>query len=373
MNFIDTLTAVELVIESGEVPLIIGESGIGKTALIKKLCKKNNYYNITIDGNMLKEGEIGGLPTVEEYSVIIDGQEVKRKRTIYAVHTKLQEIDQIVAKEPEKLILLFIDEINRCEHTVQQELMNIILNREINNYRLPKNIIVAAAMNPSNKYDEFTNSDYQVVDMDAAQENRFVWLSMESDINSWLDWGIKEGNIHEDVLEFLSSFSNNLHTPNSTDTVKATPRSWERVSKAYRVYLEKKNEIPARVFQAVLKGNVGVSIAQEFYGFIENNKNPLIKPMEIFKGDRLDNELIMKVKKETHSRLYMTAKNVINYINNLEYRKKEIKLFIEFLNHYPTDLKLAIMKELKQDYGNSVYNDFILEEDFIESFFKIYN
>lgn len=28
-------------------------------------------------------------------------------------------------------VLLFIDELNRCEHAVQQELMNLILNREI--------------------------------------------------------------------------------------------------------------------------------------------------------------------------------------------------------------------------------------------------
>ena len=35
MNFKDTLISAELVLETGEVPLIIGESGIGKTALAK--------------------------------------------------------------------------------------------------------------------------------------------------------------------------------------------------------------------------------------------------------------------------------------------------------------------------------------------------
>ena len=37
-------------------------------------------------------------------------------------------------------VLLFIDEINRCEHTVQQELMNLILNREINGYKLHNDV-----------------------------------------------------------------------------------------------------------------------------------------------------------------------------------------------------------------------------------------
>ena len=65
MNFIETLKSVDLVLATGEVPLVVGESGIGKTALAKQLAKENNYSLVVIDGNLLKEGEIGGLPTVE--------------------------------------------------------------------------------------------------------------------------------------------------------------------------------------------------------------------------------------------------------------------------------------------------------------------
>ena len=43
MNFIDTLKSVELVLASGDVPLVVGESGIGKTALAKKLSRKIQY------------------------------------------------------------------------------------------------------------------------------------------------------------------------------------------------------------------------------------------------------------------------------------------------------------------------------------------
>ena len=39
MNFIDTLKSVDLILSTGEVPLIVGESGIGKTALANKLAK----------------------------------------------------------------------------------------------------------------------------------------------------------------------------------------------------------------------------------------------------------------------------------------------------------------------------------------------
>ena len=60
MNYSDTLKSVDLVLATGEVPLIVGETGIGKTALAKELAEVNDWSLIVIDGNLLKEGEIGG-------------------------------------------------------------------------------------------------------------------------------------------------------------------------------------------------------------------------------------------------------------------------------------------------------------------------
>ncbi|MBC8059857.1 MAG: AAA family ATPase [Clostridiaceae bacterium] len=374
MKFNEALMCVELIIESDAVPLLIGESGIGKTALIKKLGEKNDFYIINIDGNMLKEGEIGGLPTVEDYFLNIDGEEVRLKRTVYAVHTKLQEIQKVLSKTPEKTILLFIDEINRCEHSVQQELMNIILNREINGFKILKQVKVVAAMNPSSKYDAFSHTDYQVIDMDPAQEDRFVWIELESDARAWIAWGMdSEGfNIHQDILNFISSFPDCLHTPFSKEMVKATPRSWERVSNFYKVYLKRKNEISNSVFYNVIKGNVGASIAQEFINFLENNKNPIMTPSEIFTGVQLQQEIIDKIKGENHSRLYLVAKNVFQYLKNLEDRSEEVNMFAKLLQFYPPDLKLAIMREIKELYADTLYTDFLMNEVFIEGYFTTY-
>lgn len=381
MNFIEALMSVELVLESGGVPLLIGESGIGKTALISRLCDKNRYHCITIDGNLLKEGEIGGLPTVEEYSVRNGNNSIIRKRTVYAVHTKLQEIDEVIDKDPSSQILLFIDEINRCEHSVQQELMNIILNREINGYKLPFAVKVAAAANPSNKYDSYRESEYQVVDMDPAQENRFVWIEMESDVKSWIKWGMQdnnlgggnqETNIHKDILEFISTFPDYLHTPYSQEMIKATPRSWERVSNAYRLYLDKQGEVPQNIFYNVVKGNVGVSIAQEFCTYIDEKKQSFITPQEIFSKDYIDEELESLVGRETHIRLYLIARNALQYLKD-NHNGNEIRIFSEFLKLYPVDLRLGIMKEIKANYSGSLYNDFLEEDTFLEAFFAIYN
>lgn len=371
MNFIDTLKSVDLVLSTGEVPLIIGESGIGKTALAKEIAQNHNWSLIVINGNLLKEGEIGGLPTIESYTGFNYKQDkVEKKTTVYAVHHKLREIDDEISKG--KTVLLFIDEINRCEHTVQQELMNLILNREINGYQLPEGVKIVAAMNPSSKYG--ADFDYQVVDMDAAQENRFVWLHMEPDYNQWLDWAITAG-IEQKVIEFISTFPDYLHKLNEND-IRATPRSYERISGIYKIYKEKKDAIPRSVFLNVIRGNVGKFIAEEFVSFVESDYGLLIAYEDVFSGDSLPEAIIERVKSESHTRLYLAAKNILK---SLEANMKNdtdagyyIDRLIAFLRIYPVDLMIGIMKDMKNSYP-IVYKHAIENEAFVESYFESYS
>jgi len=372
MNFIDTLKSVELVIATGEVPLIVGESGIGKTALAKEIATKNHWKLLVIDGNLLKEGEIGGLPTIEAYVGVNDkGDNVGRKTTIYAVHNKLREIDEEISKG--NTVLLFIDEINRCEHTVQQELMNLILNREINGYKLYEGVKILAAMNPSSKYD--SELDYQVVDMDAAQENRFVWLYMKPDYTQWLDWAIDAG-IEQKVIEFISTFPEYLYKINEDD-INATPRSYERISNIYKVYKEKKATISRSVFLNVIKGNVGKLIAEEFVSFVESDYNPLVSYEDVFLGDSLNEAIKERIKSESHTRLYLSAKNILkslesNIKNNNYDSNYYINRLIEFLKTYPVDLMIGIMKDIKSSY-DEVYKHAIENERFVEAYFETYS
>ena len=145
--------------------------------------------------------------------------------------------------------------------------MNLILNREINGYKLHEDVKIVAAMNPSSKYG--SDFDYQVVDMDAAQENRFVWLYMEPDYLQWLDWAMDVG-IEQKVIGFISTFPEYLHHINADD-IRATPRSYERISNIYKIYKEKEDRVPRSVFLNVIRGNVGRLIAEEFVSFVELN------------------------------------------------------------------------------------------------------
>lgn len=360
MKFSEAINTVELVLESGDVPLIIGEAGIGKTALVKKLSSKKEFYLVTIDANLLKEGEIGGLPIVEN------------SKTIYATHYKLLEVDRAINESKNKGVILFIDELNRCEHAVQQELMNLILNREINGYKLDKEVRIVAAMNPSNKYEGFEDSDYQVVDMDRAQEDRFVWIEMDSNVKEWIKWAMgKERNIHEHIIEFISTFPEYLNNPSSRESVKSSPRSWERIGKSYNVYKNSNGKFSIDTFYNVVKGNVGVNIATDFINYIKNTKRPLIKAKELFSYNVLPIELKEEIQKESHSKLYILAKNCLSYLEENK-NNKDIKLFGDLLMVYPRDLRLGIMKEIRSDESKELYKLLLNEDTFLEAFFNIY-
>lgn len=354
MNFTDTFKSVELVLKAGEVPLLVGETGIGKTSLAREMTEKNDWSLVGIDGNLLKEGEIGGLPTVEHGT------------TVYAVHHKLRKIDEEIAKG--RTVLLFIDEINRCDHAVQQELMNLILNREINGYRLSPSVKIIAAMNPSDSY------DYEVVEMDAAQQNRFVWLYMEADYLQWLDWAASAG-IEEKVMEFISTFPEYLDK-NNEDDINATPRSYERISKLYHIYKEDPSAVPQSVFYNVIRGNVGKLIAQEFVHFITSDAQPLIAYDDVFGRESLDPGLASRVASESHTRLYLAAKNILKQLEQtirLDESDAQalISRLVAFLALYPVDLRLGVMKDMKA-VNPRVYACALDNDGFIDSYFAAF-
>ena len=156
--------------------------------------------------------------------------------------------------------------------------------------------------------------------------------------------------VKQEVIEFISTFPEYLHKINEDD-VRATPRSYERVSKAFKAYKERKDSIPRAVFLNVIKGNVGKVIAEEFINFVESEHSPLISFDEVFVGDNLSEEVIEKVKGESHTRLYLSAINILksleeNIKNSNDQDVYHINRFIEFLKQYPVDLMVGIMKDI---------------------------
>ena len=136
MNFIDTMASVELVLAANQVPLLVGETGIGKTSLAARVAEVHNWELVTIDGNLLKEGEIGGLPTVETVTHT-DGHGNTRdvKTTVYAVHHTLEHVAIKMRRSDKNIIPLALstvtNEIRRSKISVSGRLLNKVRDASI--------------------------------------------------------------------------------------------------------------------------------------------------------------------------------------------------------------------------------------------------
>ena len=124
------------------------------------------------------------------------------------------------------------------------------------------------------------------------------------------------------------------------------------------------------------KENVGKVIAEEFISFVESDCSPLISYEDVFSCETLSSSVIEKVKSESHTRLYLSAMNMLKTLElnfeNDDISENNINRFIEFLKSYPVDLMVGIMKDIKSNYIN-VYNKAIENEEFVELYFESYS
>ena len=193
--------------------------------------------------------------------------------------------------------------------------------------------------------------------------------AMEPDYNQWLAWAMEAG-IEQKVVDFISTFPDYLHKINEDD-LRATPRSYERVSSSYKMYKEKRDSIPRSVFLNVIKGNVGRLIAKEFVSFVESDHRSLISYQDVFLGNSLQESIRERVKNESHTRLYLSAKNILKnlettIINDSDDSNFYMERLIELLKLYPVDLNhwcpfessdslLHIHSSNKYDYAQIVW------------------
>lgn len=390
MKFNDAKLAAKVVMMAGRVPMLQGERGIGKSTMAKEICREEKMIYINIDCNLLKEGELGGLP-ISEDRIDAEGN-VTGKKTAYAPYAKL--LSCLEECERGNKVLLFLDEMNRAETAVIQESMNLILNREINGLVLPKNCFLMGAMNPpgSNNSGEV---NYNVTEMDAAAMDRFVWLELESNLPDWLDWAVSsvnvEGldnsndkihikqndrtqNVHNDIIEFLTQPENKdlLNVaPTELNPITSSPRSWEMLSDCLFVYEANTKLVDEKIFLNIAKGCVGSDTAIAFIRHAKDNSNPLPTAEQFLKmKDKAMKEFI---ESEQPVRLFVMYKNVLNFFTDAKSVKKEqYEAMIDSLKYLKADTMVSIMKTIKNNYAK-VYKACSNNETFLNLFMDMFD
>ena len=237
------------------VPVFLhGKPGEGKSSRIKQ-----------IDPNC----EILSLGTLTPELLV--GMGIKNNDTKvveYAPPPWYTRLVEKCEKEPDKIHILFLDELNNASPNMQKYAFSIALDRKVNDrFELPKNVRIAAAGNE-------VEDSLSAYDISQPLYDRFAHVNIKTTPEQWLNWA-SLNNIHPSIYAFIAYGGERvLRTEVNPDkqTPTADPRKWEMASKM--LYSTKNPQM--------LRGLIGEDLTQEFISFC---MQPVITVEEVINGD----------------------------------------------------------------------------------------
>ena len=188
-----------------------GPPGIGKSEVVEGISRELGGAFIDLRLAQMEPTDLRGIPFFNKNNEKMD----------WAPPIDLPD-EEFASQHP--IVVLFLDEMNSAAPSIQASAYQLILNRRIGKYVLPKNVVVVAAGN--------RESDKGVTyRMPAPLANRFVHLEMRVDHESWQNWAVTN-TIHKDVVGYVGFAKQDLYDfdPRSSSRSFATPRSWTFVS-----------------------------------------------------------------------------------------------------------------------------------------------
>lgn len=220
-DFLDRLIGSKVKLST----MIWGPPGIGKSSIVAQTARAHKLGFIDLRLSQLAPTDLRGLPVA-----------AKGVSTWYP---------------PEFLPrtgagVLFLDEINLAPPTMQGMAQQLILDRRVGSYVVPKNWYIWAAGNRS-------EDRAAVFDMPAPLANRFIHLEVLPDFPSFKAYALAQ-HFDERIVAFLSFRPELLHRLDPQQPAWPSPRSWEMANVLHGTGLS-------------VASAVGVGAAAEFEAF----------------------------------------------------------------------------------------------------------
>jgi hypothetical protein len=266
------LTAVPVVLAAGNVPAIVGEAGIGKSALVQEVAQQMGAKLFTTVVSLSEKGDLAmPVPPLTERAFVKTSQYGELADVQFGYTHTLIEIIQWAEAHPGQPIIWFLDEFNRGTQAVQSELMNLVLQRRINTLQLPNEVKLILAENPDATMAGFEDSDYGVVSGDAAINDRTVRLVMRAEVADWLKWA-KTAPILPTVQQFIAENPGQLAPKIHDADLYPTPRAWQRVSQNLASLATVNVADRSEIQLELLVGDLGETVGREFDHYLTQHQ-----------------------------------------------------------------------------------------------------
>lgn len=242
MNIREFKSVVPVLLKHKIVPFVWGSQGVGKTQVVKQICKEQGLDIRVLHCATQEVGDLIGLLVKSE-----DGESVHHARPRWF--------------PTEGKGIVFLDELNRAPMDVLQSLFSFILDGTLHTHKLPPGWVVVAAGN----YDSERFSTTQVGD--AAWLSRFCHLDFTPTVEEFITY-VEDKDMH-DVADFIreqpSMLELDAKTAGRLDSSFIVPdrRSWEGMLGV----LDNDSSLPENLRYEVYSGIVGSTGAAAFITF----------------------------------------------------------------------------------------------------------
>ena len=213
-----------------------GPPGIGKSDIVKQIGEDAGREVIDVRLALWEPTDIKGIPYYN----------ADQGKMVWAPPAELPT-------NPESTAIIFLDELNSAPPAVQAAAYQLILNRRVGTYELPKGVDVVAAGNREGD----RGVTYR---MPAPLANRFIHLEAKVDFDDFQEWAVMNA-VHPEVVGYVGFAKQDLYDfdPKSPSKAFATPRSWVFVSD-----LLKDDDCDADTLHNLVAGAVGDGLAVKF-------------------------------------------------------------------------------------------------------------
>lgn len=272
-----------------------GPPGVGKSEVFEQVAKERQWGFIDIRLLMYNPVDLRGIPYPNE----------NKTKANWLSPDNLPYEDR-----DGKRGILLLDELPNAHQSVQTAAYQLIHNKCIGEYKLPKGWFIFAAGN--RKEDKAG-----VQDMPAPLKNRMVHLEINPDFDVWKEWAYAN-NVEPNIISFLQYRSDLFYSfdPKVKSPSFPTPRTWKFASDAM---VKTKRSLNNKLLFNIVSGVVGEGPASELKTFIDVERSlPNIDKIVNGSYSKSDVPTQVDVTYMLIGKLVHTAKKLFEGINRVE-------------------------------------------------------
>jgi hypothetical protein len=300
--------------------LLRGPHGIGKSQVVRKVASHFELEVIDRRLSQMTEGDMVGLPSTDGEVTRFNPPDWYKRACTSGV-------------------ALFLDELNRGTNEVQQAAFQIVLDRELNGWKLHPQTRVFAAVN--------TGASYTVNEMDPALLDRFWAIDLTPTAEDFHAYA--KDVLHPTVVEFLITNDKWLDSPKDVDPGKVSPsrRSWERLSHSL-VSAGIADTPNDALFYPMCLGYVGTEATIAFHSFAKTIDNQVTGEEVLTDYGKVKK----KVAKLGQEKQNVLIEKVVDYVKKTgSINESQGENLRNFMQDLPGELRISAWSKLTSDAG----------------------